>query len=245
MQSMSPFLLGLTSPRMKFSTSPSLRSGRELSASSNIIRSFSGLPRRPGVGIVLALAPTASHGADWSRDTRALRLGFLWLGDPAPNGRRFALTEGPFRGLLAPFGLQFSLSESPDGDWRMVEIFPSFKSGERGAELSCPCCRIALLDEVRLNRGFLPCCAWPVNGGALRFALFGWSMLLVDRSRLIAAAAEPVDSFSACVVNSSRLSESQHCTHARALRDLLRGKLGGKLSVRVEMGGKVTLAAAL
>lgn len=38
--------------------------------------------------------------------------------------------------------------------------------------------------------------------------------LLVDRRRLIAATAEPDDSFSACLVSSSRVSASQHDSQA-------------------------------
>ena len=71
--------------------------------------------------------------------------------------------------------------------------------------------------------------------------LFGWSTLPVERRRLIAATAEPFDSFSARVVSSSRISASQHNSHTWASRDRPRAILGGRELVRVEMGGRVIM----
>lgn len=43
--------------------------------------------------------------------------------------------------------------------------------------------------------------------------------MFVDLSKLIAATADPLDSFSACVVSSSRASVSQQNSQVRASRD--------------------------
>lgn len=50
--------------------------------------------------------------------------------------------------------------------------------------------------------------------------------LLADRSRLIAATAEPFDSCSACVVSSSRVSESQKNSQLRESLDRPLGNRG-------------------
>ena len=52
--------------------------------------------------------------------------------------------------------------------------------------------------------------------------------LLLDRSRLIAATAEPEDSFSACLVSSSRVSASQHDAQAWTSRERPRFNCGGR-----------------
>jgi len=55
--------------------------------------------------------------------------------------------------------------------------------------------------------------------------------LLVDRSRLIAATAEPFDSFSAWVVSSSRASASQQNSHVRASLDRPLARRGTTIAV--------------
>jgi hypothetical protein len=56
-----------------------------------------------------------------------------------------------------------------------------------------------------------------LEGGALRLLPLDLrAELLADRSKLIAATAEPLDSCSACVVSSSRASESQKNSQFRA-----------------------------
>src|ERR1041384_2466210 len=76
--------------------------------------------------------------------------------------------------------------------------------------------------------------------GALRLALLGWRIPLVERRMLIAAAADPFDSYSACAVSSSRFSASAHFSQACTSRDRPRTRLGGKLLVSSDRGGRVT-----
>lgn len=70
-------------------------------------------------------------------------------------------------------------------------------------------------------------------------------MPLDDRSRLMAAMAEPLDSCSAWAVSSSRLSESAHDSHAWTSLERPRASRGGSELVRAEMGGRVMLGKAL
>lgn len=162
-----------------------------------------------------------------------------------PSTRRSDVCGGAFRGILSPAGLQFSLSESPEGDRVTAGASLGFNAGDIG-EIGFPiCCMTALLDMVLFNRGFLPGSDFHLIGGAFRFTPFGCRTPLVDLRRLMAATAEPLDSFSAWVVSSSRESESQHCSHTCASRDRPFRRLGGKSPVRAVMGGSVTFAAAL
>lgn len=67
--------------------------------------------------------------------------------------------------------------------------------------------------------------------------MFGWRVvLLVERRRLIAATADPLASFSACVVSSSRDSASHANCHVRASRDRPLGKRGTSGSAAGDRG---------
>ena len=116
--------------------------------------------------------------------------------------------ENPLRRCALPefsSGSQFSLSESPEGDRaRVVSLY----------------CNRARLDEARPNFGLLPCLDSTFGAGAFRLLMLDFKLLLlVDRSRLIAATAEPLDSFSACVVSSSLASVSQQNSQVRESRE--------------------------
>lgn len=119
-----------------------------------------------------------------------------------------------------PSGSQFSLSESPEDD--RVKFLPLY-------------CNRARLDEARPSFGFLPCLDSTFGTGAFRLLILDFKLLLlVDRSRLIAATAEPLDSFSACVVSSSLASVSQQNSQVRESRErpLLSRGTAGKLDNR-------------
>lgn len=141
-----------------------------------------------------------------------------WVILPEGKGRR--------RGF-APFtaGLQFSLSESPEGDL----IRPSL----RLVLLSCRTLpgvwSLARLELALPSLGFFPVIlASRFEEGVLRLLLFVLrAELLVERRRLIAARAEPLDSFSAWAVNSSRASESQQNSQVRVSLELPEGSRGG------------------
>lgn len=77
-------------------------------------------------------------------------------------------------------------------------------------------CILATLEEVRLSLGFFACWGRGIDllAGEFRLELLFWRTPLVERNRLMAATAEPLDSFSACVVSSSRASASQHSSQA-------------------------------
>jgi hypothetical protein len=104
------------------------------------------------------------------------------------------------------WGSQFSLSESPDGEW--VTPLPVY-------------CNLARLEAARPSFGFLPLGFMSdFVIGELRLLAFAFKLVeLVERSRLIAATAEPLDSFSACIVSSSRASVSQQNSHVLVSRD--------------------------
>jgi hypothetical protein len=80
----------------------------------------------------------------------------------------------------------------------------------------------------------------------LRLLLFvlsalAFAVLDVERSKLIAATADPELSFSACVVSSSRASESQQNSQVRASRErpvASLGMKGAEVEERREMGPK-------
>jgi hypothetical protein len=106
---------------------------------------------------------------------------------------------------LLPFspGTQFSLSESPDGD--LVKEFSPLLDRtcfDNGTPIFC---NLARLDMALPSFGFFPrVLDSGLADGALRLLLFDFkAVLLVERMRLIAATADPLDSFSACVVSSS------------------------------------------
>ena len=151
------------------------------------------------------------------------------VGLAAGRGRRRGL-DPPAALVFSP-GSQFSLSESPDGD----AISPlSFSFVE-----SCSCaallryCKRARLDCALPSFGFLmPCllvvfldesCCWGFR--LLVFALRA-AELLVERMRLMAATAEPLDSRSAWAVSSSRTSPSARICQVRASRERPRPREG-------------------
>lgn len=104
----------------------------------------------------------------------------------------------------------------------------------------------ANVELVLLSLAFFDCrdCGGLVKD-ALRFVELGCSIPLDDRSKLIAAIADPFDSCSACVVNSSRVSESAHDCHAWTSLERPRASRGGNEFVNAEIGGSVILGRAL
>lgn len=120
------------------------------------------------------------------------------------------------------------MSESPDGepirpglglfDWDSE----SFKD-----DLAVPC-SLARLDDALPSFGLF---SWLpkscLDSGALRLLPLDLrAELLADRSRLMAATAEPFDSCSAWVVSSSRASESQKNSQFRESLDRPLGSRG-------------------
>jgi len=135
------------------------------------------------------------------------------------NGRR--LTMFP-----PSCGIQFSLSESPEGDPIRVglDLF-DWDDTKDGFPVPCSLARLELaLPSFGLFSLLLESRR---DGGALRLLLLDLrAELLEDRSKLIAATAEPLDSCSACVVSSSRASESQKNSQFRASLDRPLGSRG-------------------
>lgn len=205
------------------------------SASSNTSRPPGDNVRNPE-GAVFARAPRQA-GPLRSLRIPPVRRAFRSLGGPGGSNRLW-----PSSVLPSSSGLQFSLSESV-GDTSMVTL--SFPLGV-SQEFSLSPSTCTMLEFVRPSFGFL---AWRDRGcfdrGALRLDPLGCKILLEERSKLMAAIAEPFDSFSASVVNSSRVSASAHSSHAWTSRDRPRARRGGRELVNVEMGGNVMVGSAL
>jgi hypothetical protein len=231
-QARSPFLPGLTSPRINLSTSFKDSSGAarpEISESSKILTS----PPAPRllVGAVRARPPRKPCLGPDSR-----RMPALCAGDRAPpdEGSGRLRRWRPRGALPSPTGTQFSLSESvgeASRDETSTLLGLTFSRDKSWAEegvtklSSRPVLVLARLSFVRLAESER--CS--LEAGALRLPEpLGCSTLpLDDRSRLMAAVAEPVDSHSASAVSSSRVSASAHDSQARTSLDLPRPSRGG------------------
>lgn len=129
-------------------------------------------------------------------------------------------------------GTQFSLSESPEGERIKPSLpMPDVSCSRFELDLAVPC-SLARLDVALPNLGFLPSLlkSWLRVDAFLLFAFGFKAELLVDRMRLMAAIAEPLDSFSACSVRASRASESQQDSHVRASFERPVGRWGNGVS---------------
>src|SRR3569833_2376373 len=243
-QSMSPFLLGLISPRMKRCTSSAAAGGLLFSAGgtlpsvSSMISSSPNRPppfpprRRVGAGCARFVLARKTGPRTSSSKRPMVRLGFR--GAAPGSGRLDTPGRWDCDGLPSSSGLQFSLSESWPDVARSVDTL-SFLLSDSSAGLESTGCSAATsrggalcsrptLLRARLSLGFL---AFGLDAGlghgAMRFVPLGCStepVLLDDRNRLMAAMAEPLDSCSACAVSSSsRFSASQANSHACTSRE--------------------------